>query len=88
MVPATGERERSFMKKKTNKPHGKLSKVTDFLPAPDQLLKSDLTRKVTIALDESTIEFFKKHAKKNDLKYQQMIREVLKIYATKFDKAS
>ncbi len=80
------------MKKKTNrdkdqykdKPVGKLSLVSDFLPPPERLLPQEETVKITIALDEKTLRFFKLSAGKIGLKYQRMIREVLKGYARKY----
>lgn len=77
------------MKKKINKtredePVGKLTAIADFLPAPENLLPKDHTIKVTVALDEETVKFFKSVARKMGLKYQRMIREVLKGYAKKY----
>ena len=77
------------MKKRINKirsdePVGELRPVADFLPAPEDLLPKDHTIKVTVALDEQTVKFFKSVAKKMGLKYQRMIREVLKGYAKKY----
>lgn len=77
------------MKRKTSKPYsdlpvGELKQVEDFLPAPEQLLPRDHTIKVTVALDEQTVRFFKSVAKKMGFKYQRMIREVLKNYAKKY----
>ena len=73
------------MKKKTDKPIGSLKKIDDFLPAPEKLIPSVATKKVTISLDETTIKFFKTQANKRHKKYQQMIREVLRLYAEKFN---
>jgi len=78
------------MKKRTSKalhqdePIGKLTQVNDFLPPPEKLLPKDHTIKVTVALDEQTVKFFKSAAQKMGLKYQRMIREVLKGYAKKY----
>ena len=70
--------------KDLNEPQGKLTPIPDFLPAPDQLLPSDETIKITIALDSKTLKFFKGYANKSGLKYQRLIREVLKGYARKY----
>ncbi len=62
-------------------PVGKLTRIRDFLPPPSQLVAKEETTKVTIALEKSSIDFFKRQAKKNHTKYQRMIREVLDQYA-------
>ena len=67
-----------------NEPRGKLIPVSDFLPAPEELLPSEDTIKITIAIDSNTLKFFKKYANKAGLKYQRIIREVLKGYARKY----
>jgi len=70
------------MKKKTQKSHdepiGNLTRITDFLPPPDELLPNERTVKITIAIDDRTLKFFRMAASKQGLKYQRMIREVLK----------
>ena len=71
------------MKDKTrysDEPLGDVEIVSDFLPAPEQLAFRDDTVKVTIALSRSSVEFFKREAKKHDTKYQQMIRRLLDAY--------
>ena len=82
-----GEKGREFMKKKTkysNGPIGNLKVVDDFLPSPDQLAFKEDNVKVTISLKKSSIAFFKREAEKNDTQYQKMIRELLDIYANKY----
>ncbi len=71
------------MSKKTiysNEPLGKLKVVADFLPSPEELSFKDDTVKVTISLSKSSVEFFKKEAKKNNSQYQKMIRRLLDAY--------
>ena len=94
MEPDTGEKERRGMKKKTiytNAPVDSLEgiisgeKVYDFLPPPDQLVKKNPKIKVTITLNSRSVDFFKKYAKKNNVKYQTMINEVLDQYAQKYN---
>ena len=63
---------------------GKLNRVADFLPSPEDLLPLENIAKITIVIDVDTIEFFKKIARKNGTKYQRMMREVLKGYARRF----
>jgi predicted DNA binding CopG/RHH family protein len=59
-------------------------KVDDFLPPPDQLVKRVPKVKVTITLNQQTVEFFKKSATKNKVKYQTMINELLDKYVEKY----
>ena len=85
-MPAIGEKEGSCMKKKTKKfdpdmPIGKLTRIPNFLPPPDQLVPPGQVVKITISLDQESLLFFKKTAEKLGTKYQRMIREVLKRYA-------
>ena len=58
--------------------------VTDFLPPPDKLIKREEKVKITISLNSGSINFFKTHAKKNHVKYQTMINEVLDKYVQKY----
>ncbi len=67
-----------------NMPAGKLMRVKDFLPPPDQLIMPEQTVKITISLNKSSVDFFKKAAHKHHTKYQKMIREVLDRYASSF----
>ncbi|MGB2600175.1 MAG: CopG family transcriptional regulator [Candidatus Omnitrophota bacterium] len=73
-------------KKKLNidKPIGKMTRVKDFLPAPEDLILPEKSVKVTINLSESSIEFFKRLAKKHHTKYQKLIRSLLDKYAHRY----
>jgi predicted DNA binding CopG/RHH family protein len=74
------------MKKKityTNEPLGKVKRVADFLPSPDELAFKEETVKVTIALSKASIDFFKDQAKKHDTQYQKMIRRLLDEYTAR-----
>ena len=84
-----GEEARDTMKARSNweMPVGKLTRVRDFLPPPCRLVVKDETTKVTIALEKSSINFFKQQAKKNHTKYQRMIRAVLDQYASHYQAA-
>jgi hypothetical protein len=76
-----------YMKSKikyTNEPLGELRVVKDFLPPPDQLVLKEENVKVTIALKKSSIDFFKKEAKKQHTSYQKMIRQVIDWYASHY----
>jgi len=75
------------MKRKTedlNMPIGKLTRVKDFLPTPAELVTNEKTVKVTIALNKTSIEFFKHKAGLYHTKYQKMIRELLDKYAMQY----
>jgi len=66
----------------TDEPLGKVRRVSDFLPSPEELALKDETIKVTITLSKASVEFFKKAAKKYNTHYQKMIRRLLDEYAT------
>ena len=76
------------MKKKRsydpNMPIGKLTRIKDFLPLPEDLVLTEKTVKVTILLSESSVNSFKKLAKKHHTKYQKLIRNLLDKYAEKY----
>jgi predicted DNA binding CopG/RHH family protein len=82
-VQDIGERRQNTMKRMIddNKPVGKLTRVKDFLPSPEELAVPERKVKVTIALSETSIEFFKRIAKQHHTKYQKMIRNLLDKYA-------
>ncbi|MCK6614167.1 MAG: CopG family transcriptional regulator [Ignavibacteriaceae bacterium] len=72
------------MKKKITYSEGEIGEVEvvrDFLPRPEDLVLKDDTVKVTINLSRSSLEFFKKIAKKNGSKYQKVIRNLLDSYS-------
>ena len=82
-----GERGLCIMKKinhDLDKPIGKLTRVPDFLPPPDQLIIPEKTTKVTLTLTKSSLQFFKREAKRHHTKYQKMIREVVDRYSRQF----
>jgi len=64
----------------TNDPLGDLKVIPDFLPAPEELVFQDDTVKITITLSRSSVEFFKREAKKHHTQYQKMIRRLLDVY--------
>jgi predicted DNA binding CopG/RHH family protein len=69
--------------KYTDKPIGKVKVISDFLPSPEELALKDETVKVTIALSKTSIDFFKKEAKKYNTQYQKMIRRLLDEYSAR-----
>ncbi len=86
MEQVTGEEERKFMKthkkiKYTDEHIGKIKIIPNFLPSPEHLVLKEDTEKVTLSLTRSSIDFFKKAAKKNHTQYQKMIRNLLNHYA-------
>jgi len=58
--------------------------ITDFLPPPDKLVRKESKVKITITLNTGSIDFFKKHAKRNNVKYQTMINELLDKYVQRY----
>ncbi|MFC1680074.1 CopG family transcriptional regulator [Elusimicrobiota bacterium] len=65
-------------------PVGKMVRVRDFLPPPEELVIPEETVKITIALSKSSVAFFKKQAKKQRTKYQRMIRSLVDAYAAHY----
>lgn len=59
---------------------GKVKIIPDFLPSPDKLVLKNETVKVTLSLSKSSIDYFKKEAKKHHTQYQKMIRALLDKY--------
>jgi hypothetical protein len=91
MVPAIGEKGGSCMKSKikyTDEPLGKLRVVKDFLPPPEQLMMKEENVKVTISLNKSSVEYFKREAQKHHTSYQRMIRRLLDWYASQYQKSA
>ncbi len=66
--------------KYTDEPLGKVEVIADMLPSPEELAFREDTVKVTISLSKSSVNFFKREAKKHDTKYQKMIRRLLDAY--------
>jgi uncharacterized protein (DUF4415 family) len=54
------------------------------LPPPADLLRKEPKVKVTITLNAATVDFFKRHAGENGVKYQTMINELLDRYMRLF----
>jgi len=62
-------------------------KIMDFLPPPEKLIRKEPKVKITITLNSGSVDFFKKHAQKNNVKYQVMINEVLNKYVQNYQNA-
>ena len=63
MVQGIGGKEGRYMKTKikyTEEPMGELRIIKDFLPKPEELALKEENVKITISLNKSSIEFFKK----------------------------
>jgi len=72
------------LKINSDMPIGKLHRIKDFLPSPDELVIPEETKKVTISLKKSSIEFFKRQAGLYHTKYQKMIRQLLDRYVAQY----
>ncbi len=64
---------------------GEIKIVKDFLPPPEKLVLKDETVKITLSLTKSSIDFFKKQAKRHHTQYQKMIRMLLDQYSEHYD---
>lgn len=53
-----------------------------FLPRPDELVMKKPAKKVTLLLDEDSIDFFKREATRLKTSYQGMIRVLLQKYVS------
>ena len=67
----------------TDEPMSKVRVVKDFLPSPAELAFREEQVKVTIGLSKSSVDFFKREAKKHHTQYQKMIRRLLDAYTTR-----
>ena len=74
--------------KYTDEPIGKLRVVKDFLPPPEHLALKEENVKVTISLNKTSVEYFKREAQKHHTSYQRMIRRLLDWYATQNQKSA
>ena len=75
------------MKKKikySNEKIGELEIIDDFLPRPEDLVFNEERVKVTLNLNKSSIDFFKKIAKEHGSQYQKVIRNLLDSYTSHY----
>lgn len=72
----------------TDEPMGELRVVKDFLPKPEQLALKEENIKITISMNKSSIDFFKKKAKEQHTSYQKMIRRLIEWYAAQYQKSA
>ena len=66
--------------KYSDEPLNELRLVSDFLPTPQELSLRNRNTKITISLSAESIDFFKDQAKRHDMQYQKMIRQLLDEY--------
>ena len=70
--------------KYSNEPMGKLRVIKDFLPPPEELAFKEEPMKVTMVLSKSSVQFFKKTARKYHAPYQKIIRTLLDAYVAQY----
>jgi predicted DNA binding CopG/RHH family protein len=51
------------------------------LPSPDELADIVAQTKITLALDNEALDFFKREARQRNTSYQRMIRNLVRSYA-------
>ena len=71
-------------KKSLNEPIGQVKIIDDFLPPPEKLLVRPKPVKITITLNQDSIDFFKKIAHEEHVPYQKLIRALLDQYASHY----
>lgn len=54
--------------------------IYDFLPSPQELAQKNKQTKITLALSDESLTFFKEAATKLNTPYQKMIRQLLDEY--------
>ena len=84
MVLDFGDKKKNLMKKKiiySDEPFTMGERVADFLPPPAELLKREANVKITLELTQSSLDFFKEQAKRENASYQHMLRNLIDAYA-------
>ncbi len=79
---------RNFMQRRTkytDEPLGPLEVTEDFLPSPAELRRriQHNSVKITLALSQRSVDFFKAEAARGDTSYQRMIRCLLDEYVAR-----
>jgi predicted DNA binding CopG/RHH family protein len=59
---------------------GEWRRIKDDLPSPEQLARIIPQTKITLALDDDALAFFKREARRLGTSYQRMIRNLLRAY--------
>jgi predicted DNA binding CopG/RHH family protein len=62
---------------------GDVEVIDDFLPSPEELAFKEENVKITIGLSKSSVDYFKKEAKRHHTQYQKMIRRLLDFYVAR-----
>ena len=62
--------------------------IKDFLPRPEELAPKEENVKITISLNKSSVDFFKRKAKEHHTSYQKMIRRLIDWYASQQQKSA
>jgi len=57
--------------------------IEDFLPPPEHFVEILKKEKISLNIDAGTVRRFRTYAKKNGLKYQSLMNQVLSSYANK-----
>jgi predicted DNA binding CopG/RHH family protein len=70
--------------KYTNELLGKLKVIKDFLPPPSKIILKEEPVKITMVLSKSSVQFFKKTARKQHAPYQKLIRTLLDTYVAQY----
>lgn len=65
---------------------GNMRIVVDFLPKPAELVRKQAVHKVTIALSDVSVNYFKTESKKLRTPYQRLIRNLLQEYVEQMGK--
>ena len=68
-----------------DEPVGEVTRVSDFLPPPSELVPREETVKVTLALSKQSVTFFKEQAARYHVPYQRMIRSLVDEYVNRYE---
>lgn len=66
----------------SDKPFGRLKRIEDFLPPPEMLIRREPSKKITLEISVTALEYFKAKGKELHAPYQKMIRNLLDIYVS------
>ena len=80
---AIGEKAEKFMKRKikyTDESFENFKRVKDFLPPPEKLVMKQKDVQLTLSLNETSVNFFKKIARKQGTSSVAMIRNLIDSY--------
>ena len=70
--------------KYTDEPIKLGKRLADFLPPPAQLVRKEATVKITLELNRHSLEVMRAHAKRQNVPYQRMLRQLVDEYALKY----